>query len=231
MIPPRSPVHILLDGNAKWAHAVDRAEPGFFRKSALGQQPKVLWIGCADSRVPESVLTGARPGDIFVHRNIANQFHTDDDSALAVLAYAIGVVGVEHVVIAGHTHCGGAAACYHAVSARSTSISQDTAPMDAPAAAAAAALTTTTETPLSRWLTPLIDLIASLDLSNTTPATALDLIVQENVKRQVEHVCAADPIKQAWQAGKHVWVHGWVYDVASGRIKDLGVSRGPGISA
>ncbi|KAF8547533.1 carbonic anhydrase [Imleria badia] len=220
MIPPTSPVHALLAGNAKWADAVNRTEPGFFQRSAEGQYPKalacndtrqVLWIGCADSRVPESLITGARPGDIFVHRNIANQFHPDDDSALAVLSYAIGVVGVQHVVIAGHTQCGGAAACYQAVSAPT--------PEDTPSPS----------TPLSRWLTPLTHLIADLDLDlATTPASsALDIIIRENVKRQVQHVCAAEPVRQAWAAGKQVWVHGWVYDVASGRIQDLEVSRGP----
>ncbi|KAG9308662.1 carbonic anhydrase [Chiua virens] len=189
MIPPRSPVHVLLDDNAQWAHALDDAEPGFFARSALGQSPKVslivpqrphadipqvLWIGCADSRVPESVITGARPGDIFVHRNVANQVHPDDDSAQAVLTYGVETVGVEHVVLAGHTRCGGAEACYQ--SARSSA--------DTPS------------TPLSRWLTPLISLVKSLDLSNTTPASALDLIVHENVKRQVQNICDAEPIKR-----------------------------------
>lgn len=115
------------------------------------------------------------------------------------------------MVLAGHTRCGGAAACYDAVSAR---------PATPPDTAAPA-------TPLTRWLAPLTSLITSLDLSTTPPDAALDIIVQENVKRQVEHICAAEPVKQAWAAGKDVSVHGWVYDVASGRIKDLGVTRGP----
>ncbi|KAF8124303.1 carbonic anhydrase [Boletus edulis] len=210
MIPPTSPVHALLDGNAKWADAVDRADPGFFQHSAKGQSPKILWFGCSDSRVPESVITGARPGDIFVHRNVANQCHPDDDSALAVLSYAVGTVGVEHVIVAGHTCCGGAAACYEAVAARS-----------------ATATKSEIKTPLTRWLTPLMELIASLDLASAPAGGALDLIVHENVKRQVEHVCATEAIQQAWAAGKQVSVHGWVYDVASGRIRDVGVSRGP----
>jgi hypothetical protein len=113
------------------------------------------------------------------------------------------------VVLAGHTGCGGAAACYQAVSARSSAPSPKQ------------------ETPLSRWLAPLTALVASLDLSSATPDAALDVIVQANVKRQVEHICAAEPVRKAWAAGKPLSVHGWVYDVASGRIKDLGVSRGP----
>lgn len=122
---------------------------------------------------------------------------------------------LQTVVLAGHTHCGGAAACYEAVAARSTA-EPEPKPKPKP------------ETPLSRWLAPLTNLVASLDLSNTTPSDALDRIVHENVKRQVANICDAEPVKQAWAARKPVWVHGWVYDVASGRIKDLGVSRGPG---
>ncbi|KAG6374167.1 carbonic anhydrase [Boletus reticuloceps] len=225
MIPPTSPVHALLDGNASWADAVDRADPGFFQRSAKGQSPKaplpihplfvshptqVLWFGCSDSRVPESVITGARPGDIFVHRNVANQCHPDDDSALAVLSYAVGTVGVEHVIVAGHTCCGGAAACYEAVTARS-----------------ATATGLEIKTPLHAGSHPSWS-SSPLSTSASTPADgALDLIVHENVKRQVEHVCATDAIQQAWAAGKQVSVHGWVYDVGSGRIRDVGVSRGP----
>lgn len=114
-------------------------------------------------------------------------------------------------MIAGHTHCGGAAACYDAVCASSTAADTGTPP----------------STPLSRWLTPLTRLVASLDLGTTPPADALNVVIRENVKHQVEHVCDAEPVREAWAAGKQVWVHGWVYDVGSGQIKDLEVSRGP----
>jgi carbonic anhydrase len=89
-------IQYLLNANEEWAQSVIKDTPDFFTQSATGQNPKVLWIGCSDSRVPESVITASRPGDIFVHRNIANQFHLDDDSALSVLTYAVKVVGVEH---------------------------------------------------------------------------------------------------------------------------------------
>ena len=217
---------------------------GSFPSVSLAHVPdtrQILWIGCADSRVPESVLTGARPGDIFVHRNIAKYAtaflsrHVTDSrrvtassiqtttarsrssrtpsasSASNTVRPSPCLGAYTHpprvVVLAGHTQCGGAAACYQAMSAPTTNGEK--------------------ATPLTRWLAPLTSLVASLDLSATTPDAALDLIVQENVKRQVEHICAAEPVRQAWAAGKHVSVHGWVYDVASGRIKDLGVTRGP----
>ncbi|EEB97807.1 hypothetical protein MPER_02799, partial [Moniliophthora perniciosa FA553] len=142
-----------------WATDVERAEPGFFAQQAKGQAPKVLWIGCADSRVPETTLTGARPGDIFVHRNIAksaflplrlqvpwpltfprSQFHLDDDSVLAVLTYSVDFLGVEHVVVVGHTECGGAAACFNA------------APSFQPGNACAVVPTLPTSAPLNKWL-------------------------------------------------------------------------------
>jgi len=221
--PGTSPLASLLSANVEWAERISTDDPDFFGHCAKGQSPKVLWIGCADSRVPESVLTGAKPGDIFVHRNIANQFHLDDDSALSVLTYAVNVLGVEHVVIAGHTHCGGAAACLQAAQAQTKSSDASQAPVS--------------ETPLGRWLAPLTKLVTTLDLASTPEQDHLDAVVVANVKQQVENVCESDVIKAAWAAyaasekgkdeKKQVWVHGWVYDVASGRIQDLGVSHGP----
>ncbi|KIP01124.1 hypothetical protein PHLGIDRAFT_38394, partial [Phlebiopsis gigantea 11061_1 CR5-6] len=99
----------LLTSNAQWATDVSRVEPAFFEQCAKGQSPKVLWIGCADSRVPESVVLACKPGEVFVTRNIANQVHLHDDSVLAVLAYAVAELGVEHVVVVGHSNCGGVA--------------------------------------------------------------------------------------------------------------------------
>ncbi|KAA1472334.1 carbonic anhydrase [Dentipellis sp. KUC8613] len=209
----------LFTANNQWADAVRSTEPTFFQQQSKGQAPKVLWIGCADSRVPESVVTASKPGDIFVHRNIANQFHLDDDSALSVLTYAIDHLGVEHVIIVGHTHCGGAAACYEAALAQAQSQSQS------PSQAAPEAPTT----PLARWLAPLTALVASLRLSTTPAAQAMPLIVEENVRAQVANVVAAPPLQGAWAdpARKKVWVHGWVYEVENGTLKDLGVTQGP----
>ncbi|KAL4073567.1 carbonic anhydrase [Scleroderma citrinum] len=213
----------LLSANAQWA---ERTDAELFKQCAQGQSPKFLWIGCADSRVPESVITGAKPGDIFVLRNIANQFQPNDDSAHSVLTFAVDVVGVEHVIVAGHTKCAGALACLEAAQSASTR----------PPA---------TDTPFGRWLAPLTKLVSTLDLASTPASAHWDTVIEANVKRQVENVCETSVIRNSWTAynaseskndnqgndrdgpKKQVWVHGWVYDVASGRIKDLCISRGP----
>ncbi|KAG5637135.1 hypothetical protein H0H81_005664 [Sphagnurus paluster] len=224
----------LLSTNAQWAKDVARAEPGFFEKSAKGQAPLVgpfliandpnaknpeqtLWIGCADSRVPETVITGARPGEIFVHRNIANQFPIDDVSGVAVLTYAVDFLGVQHVVVVGHSECGGAAACLGAV--------QDPSFSEYGPIATISKLPPSD--PLNRWLEPLTRHAASLNLSNTPKAQALPIIVDENVKRQVENLSKTRTLVNAWAANKKVWVHGWVYDLATGRLRDLNVTKGP----
>lgn len=193
----------LLQNNAQWAADVARVEPGFFEQCAKGQAPKVLWIGCADSRVPESVVMACKPGEIFVTRNIANQVHLHDDSILSVLTYAIAELGVEHVVVAGHSHCGGVAACLAAAQEKPTE----------PGA------------PLQRWLAPLTDLARSLD-----GPQPLEL-VEANVRAQVEHVLQSDAVRNAWSAdpavrgnARLVGVHGWVFDIDKGKLRDLGVS-------
>ncbi|OAX38208.1 carbonic anhydrase [Rhizopogon vinicolor AM-OR11-026] len=204
---------LLLNANQQWAQSVIQDRPEFFAQSATGQSPKILWIGCSDSRVPESVITASKPGDIFVHRNIANQFHLHDDSALSVLTYAVKAVGVEHVVLVGHTNCGGAAACLQAAK-------------DADAAASTGTGASQPDTPLTRWLNPLTKLVQSLDLSACSASEALNKVVEANIIMQVDNLCKAEPITAAWAdpQAKQVTVHGWVYDLAEGRIKEL-VSR------
>lgn len=196
----------LLSSNSQWAADVHKSLPTFFKDSGKGQAPKILWIGCADSRVPESVVTASKPGDIFVHRNIANQFHLDDDNAMSILAFAVDQVQVEHVFIVGHSECGGAAASYNAVKS---------------------GVAPSSTTPLGRWLSPLIKLAESLGISEKPISEALPAIVVANVKRQVENVCKAPTITNAWSQKKNVWVHGLVYDLHTGRLDDLQVSRGP----
>ncbi|KAJ7724439.1 carbonic anhydrase [Mycena maculata] len=208
--------------NAEWAKRVESQEPGFFAETTKGQFPQVLWIGCSDSRVPESVVTAVRPGEIFVHRNIANQVQLDDNSLQSVLTYAIDHVGVEHVVVVGHTECGGAAACFGAACSPSFSPAAKTCVIDPSLGPDAA---------LNVFLTPLTKLVGSLKLSSVPLAEALPIIVEENVKVQVETLSKAQPIVNAWanksKQGKDVWVHGWVYDLAKGELRDLDISRGP----
>ncbi|KAF8892480.1 carbonic anhydrase [Infundibulicybe gibba] len=212
----------LLNANAQWAEDVERSHPGFFQELAKGQTPHTLWIGCADSRVPDSVITGVKPGEIFVHRNIANQLHEDDESALSVLTYAVDFLGVEHVIVVGHTGCGGAAACLSA--ARSPTFSPEGRIITIP--------TLKPSAPLNRWLAPLSQYATTINLPESEE-DALAVLVDENVKRQVDNLCKTSTITNAWAnkslKGKDVWVHGWVYDLARGKLRDLEVSRGPDI--
>ncbi|KAJ7444925.1 carbonic anhydrase [Mycena latifolia] len=221
-MPPHPDLFRFFALNSEWARRVEIQEPGFFAESATGQKPQVLWIGCSDSRVPESVVTAVRPGEIFVHRNIANQFQLEDNSAQSVLTYALDHLGVEHVVVVGHTECGGAAACFGAACSPAFSATAATCVVDPSLAP---------DAPLNQWLTPLTKLVASLKLSSVPKAEAMPLIVEENVKMQVENLCKAQTVVDAWahksKQGKEIWVHGWVYDLAKGELRDLGVSRGP----
>lgn len=197
------PIQTLLNANEEWAQSVVKDTPDFFSRSATCQNPKILWIGCSDSRVPESIITASKPGDIFVHRNVANQFHLHDDSALSVLSFAVKEVGVEHVVLVGHTNCGGAMACVEAAKVAATNPSAST--------------------PLTRWLSPLTALVRSLDLSACSANEALNKVVKANIIKQVDNICKSEPITTAWADphAKKVTVHGWMYDLAEGRIKEL----------
>jgi len=205
--PDTSIISKLFESNRKWASDVAQSKPDFFTVSAKEQQPKVLWIGCADSRVPESVILACAPGDIFVHRNIANQFHLDDTSALSVLQYAVDHVGVEHVIVAGHTGCGGAAACYEVACGGS--------PVDG-------------KSPIAHFLTPLVKLAKELGLGDKNGPTkdeALKLLIEENVRSQVRNIVNSETIQNIWSKGKNVTVHGWIYGLDTGLVRDLQVSQ------
>ncbi|KAK2466802.1 hypothetical protein APHAL10511_001060 [Amanita phalloides] len=197
----------MLSANAHWADDIKRLCPEFFEHSAKGQHPHTLWIGCSDSRVPESVITRSWPGEIFVHRNIANQLRLEDINALSVVEYAVHHLNVQHVMIVGHSKCGGAGASLAAVRSDLYHICGHARTLhEYPE-----------EHPLNRWLAPLTKFVESLVLPENIDA-ALELVVEENVKWQVENLSQA-----GW--GKKVWIHGWVYELATGRLKDVGVSR------
>ncbi|EJF61458.1 carbonic anhydrase [Dichomitus squalens LYAD-421 SS1] len=184
----------LLDQNEKWAEAHSELFP-------MGPQtPKVLWFGCADSRVPESVITDSIPGVIFTHRNIANQFHPEDDSAVSVLAYAVEHVKVEHIIVVGHTDCGGVKA------------SADTAATQSPPFSRATAL--------ERWLATLTEFAWSVG-----PGSDITELVEANVRMQVVNVLSSEVLEHEWKL-RDVHVHGWVYDLATGKLRDLGISAG-----
>lgn len=203
---PFPEINGLLENNQKWAKGVCDSEPEFFPRQTKGQAPGFLWIGCADSRVPESVVMNCKPGEVFVHRNIANQFQLEDDSANSLLDYGVMTVGVKHVMVVGHSACGGCIAAYHAPAPN---------PSEPP------------HNSLTRFLDPLVKLRHGLP-----EGSSVDDLIEANVKLGVENLAKSDIMKAAWAEAKEgkrkeVFIHGWVFDLATGLLRDLGVSRGP----
>ncbi|KAH9832890.1 carbonic anhydrase [Rhodofomes roseus] len=187
----------LVRRNEDWAAGIERIHPGAFpRMARRPQQPKVLWIGCSDSRVPESVITASVPGDIFVHRNIGNQFSADDPSAASVVQFAVQRLRVSHVVVVGHTHCGGVAAAFEAV--------KDGLPPSGP---------------LGGWLHHLIHLARhhpdATDLTEANVVSAID-----RVRDFIEKMEYLDP--RGEQEFQQVTVVGMVYELETGRLRELG---------
>ncbi|RQP30792.1 carbonic anhydrase [Burkholderia ubonensis] len=184
----------MLVANIAWARETRERTPGFFDALARGQNPRVLWIGCSDSRVPAETITHSAPGDLFVHRNIANLFHPDDDNSASVLEYAVRVLDVDHVIVCGHYGCGGVRA------------SLLPPPTDLPH--------------VSRRIAPLCalarrhhDTLAGLD-----EAAAADHLAELNVLEQVR-LLRASPIVRDREPPP--LVHGWIFSLADGRLKEL----------
>ncbi|KAF8719103.1 hypothetical protein AX14_011438 [Amanita brunnescens Koide BX004] len=205
----------LLSRNADWAKAFEEANPGFFARSAAEKQkPHTLWIGCSDSRVPPSVVTSSRPGDIFVHRNIANQLPLEDNNALSVLEYAVRHLGVQHVIIVGHSECGGVLASVKAVQSK-----------DYPTYGYTQTIHEYPPThPLNRWLAPLTKFVESLGIASVPIEKALPIAVEANIIRQVGNLSETAAIRNAWKEKKDVSIHGWIYELATGRLRPLEVN-------
>lgn len=196
----------LLEGNRHWAETRKTHDPGFFERLAAGQAPQFLYIGCADSRVPPDGITGSDPGRLFVARNIANQVRPDDDGLASVVEYAIDVLGVEHVIVCGHTGCGGVKAALSEGPLRGA---------------------------LSSWLAPLRALVraSEAELRPLDDKQRWNRMVERNVETQVHALTRFEPIAEAWRAGREVVLHGWVFDVEAGRVKDLMTLTGDTIEA
>ncbi|KAF9219760.1 carbonic anhydrase [Gyrodon lividus] len=197
----------IFASNLNWAQRMTQRFPQYFPDPKDPQAPKILWVGCSDSRVQESDATTSLPGNIFLHRNIANQFHLNDDNALSVLAYALKELAVQHIAIVGHRHCGGAITAMKEA-ALPVLPGQSNDPNDA----------------LTRWLTPLVDHVRKLALPEDQE-TALDVVIEENVKVQVNNLTQLDSFVRKSAKAKPVWVHGWVYDFSTGSIKDLEITK------
>lgn len=189
----------LKANNRNWAERKVAADPGFFRRLEGQQAPKYLWIGCSDSRVPANEIVGLDPGELFVHRNVANLAPPQDANYLSVLQFSVEVLKVEHILVVGHYGCGGVAA---AVDGRRRGL-------------------------VDHWLHPIRDVDHDhrheLD-ALTEPRARWDRLVELNVIRQVRNVASDVFVQDAWARGQTLCVHGWVYSLADGLVRDLDVT-------
>lgn len=189
----------LLQGNRNFVEGIVSNDPDYFKRLAEGQNPEVLWIGCSDSRVPANQLTGTKPGEIFVHRNIANVCVHTDMNMLSVLDYAVNVLKVKHVIVAGHYGCGGVAA---AMGNKQVGI-------------------------IDNWLRHIKDVyrLHSDELDSIADENLrVDRLVELNVTEQVYNVCKTNIVQNAWKERTDLQIHGWVIDIRSGYVKDLNIS-------
>jgi carbonic anhydrase len=189
----------LLDQNRAWAENITASDPEFFQTLAKQQSPRFLWIGCSDSRVPATQLAGMLPGEMFVHRNVANVVVHTDFNCLSVMQYAVDVLKVEHIIICGHHGCGGVKAA-----------------MDNPQLGL-----------IDNWLRHVQDvihkhevLLAKIDDEDER----LDRLCELNVIEQVLNVGRTTIVQGAWQRGQELGVHGWIYGLQDGLLRDLEVS-------
>jgi carbonic anhydrase len=185
----------LLDNNRSWADSVIKAEPDFFSRLANQQSPEYLWIGCSDSRVPANQITGLAPGEVFVHRNVANVVAETDFNVLAVLQYAVDVLKVKHILIVGHYGCGGVKA----------------------------ALENVRHGIIDNWLAPIRSLrrLYKDELESLSATDALDRLCEYNVLHQAKHVARTTILEDAWARGQEIAIHSWIYRLDTGRISVL----------
>jgi carbonic anhydrase len=196
----------LKANNRAWAAGKVAADPGFFQRLVGQQAPQYLWIGCSDSRVPANEIIGLDPGEVFVHRNVANLTPPQDANYLSVLQYAVEVLKVRHVLVVGHYGCGGVAA---AVDGQRRGL-------------------------IDHWLHPIREVAHDHAAELATCAEGqprLDRLCELNVRRQVRNVASDVIVQDAWAAGQALSVHGWVYSLATGLVTDLDVTVGDPVAA
>ena len=185
----------LLENNREWADSVIKDDPGFFHRLSNQQAPEYLWIGCADSRVPANQITGLAPGEVFVHRNVANVVAETDFNVLAVMQYAVDVLKVKHIIVCGHYGCGGITA---AMEGQRHGI-------------------------IDNWLAGIRGIRRAFreELDALDPQAALDRLCELNVLAQARHVARTTILEDAWERGQNVAVHAWIYRLDCGRITPL----------
>jgi carbonic anhydrase len=185
----------LFDNNRAWVEELTRVDPDFFSRLALQQSPKYLWIGCSDSRVPANEIVGLLPGQLFVHRNVGNVVAHADLNCLSVLQFAVDVLKVEHVIVTGHYGCGGVKA---ALEGGRLGL-------------------------VDNWLRHIQDVHSkhSDRIENTPPDTKLDRLCELNVIEQALNVAQTTTVQDAWMRGQPLQVHGWIYAISNGLLRDL----------
>jgi carbonic anhydrase len=192
---PDNDLEKLLENNRNWAESINASDPEFFSRLANQQRPQYLWIGCSDSRVPANQITGLAPGEVFVHRNVANVVAETDFNVLAVLQYAVDVLKVRHIIICGHYGCGGVTA----------------------------ALENFRHGMIDNWLSGLRTLrrMHRLELDALPPEAAADRLCELNVLAQARHVAHTTILEDAWERGQKISIHSWIYRLDSGLITPL----------
>ena len=188
----------LFERNRQWAADTETREPGFFSRLLKQQTPQYLWIGCADSRVPANELVDLLPGELFVHRNIANVIVPSDLNALSVIQYAVDALRVTHVIVVGHSNCGGVKAALNNLRVGLVDI----------------------------WLRHVQDVRNQhrAFLDRLTPERQVDALVELNVLEQARNVCRTTIVEDAWPRGQEVEIHGWVYGLHNGLLEDLRIT-------
>ncbi len=189
----------LIDNNRKWVAEKTEKDPDFFTRLSEGQSPPLLWIGCSDSRVPANEITGTQPGEVFVHRNIANMVIHNDMNMLSVVDFAVNILKVRHIIVCGHYGCGGVKA---AMGNANIGI-------------------------IDNWIRHIKDVYRfhqkELD-GIIDEKQKFDRFVELNVIEQVMDLAKTSIVQAAWNKGQDLWIHGWVYSIKNGLVKDLGVN-------
>jgi len=193
---PADNIETLFDNNRQWAADLKKQNPDFFEKLAQQQAPEFLWIGCSDSRLPATDVVGLLPGDLFVHRNIANLVYYNDPNCMAVLQFAVEELKVKHIIVCGHYGCGGVQA----------------------------ALAGNAKGPLGKWIRAINDsyLGHQEELESITDnSRRLNRLCEINVHEQVKNICQTIVVQNAWENNQKLTVHGWIYNLQEGHISKL----------
>lgn len=189
----------LFDRNVAWAIAKTRSDPDYFRRLAEQQAPQYLWLGCSDSRVPANEIVGLDPGELFVHRNLANVVHTGDMNLLSVVEFAVQTLHVKQIIVCGHYGCGGIRRAFERPSGSGL---------------------------VDHWLAPVREMCrrCTADLQRLPDETArINRACELNVEMQVRRVAATPILRDAWRSGQPITVHGWIYGLEDGLLRDLGL--------